>query len=120
MADVQIQQISVHKVTLTTGKIVLMREMKIKDQDLAAKAAAARVGDNSKVAIALAMQKELLKLLIVQVGDKKVRPIEMENLDDIFSYNEFRQLTQVLEQVTGGDESEMGNATIEFVNFGST
>jgi hypothetical protein len=112
------EEVLVHKITLSTDKVVLMREMKIRDQDLAAKAASSRVGDDSKVAIALAMQKELLKLLIVQIGDKKIRPIEMEDLDALFSYQEFRQLTQVLDKVTGG-ATDMGNAKIEFVNSGS-
>ena len=114
-----VEEVLVNKVTLSSGKIVLVREMKIRDQDLAAKAASSRVGDDNKIAIALAMQKELLKLLIVQIGDKKVRPIEMENLDDVFTYQEFRQLTQVLDQLTGG-AADMGNAKIEFVSSGST
>lgn len=121
------------KVTLSTGKIVLLREPKISDQELAAKAAGGRVGGNqhtNQIVMGSAMQKEMLKLLIVAIGQKvpegeeeqppqQVKPGQLENLDNFFSYAEYMQLAKVLEKVLGGDDVLMGNFEIEMLSSGS-
>lgn len=110
--------IMVHKVTLSSGKVVLIRDLKIKDQDMAIQAAAQRAGSENQMALAAAMQKEMLKMLIVKVDEKAVKPIELEDLDSLFSYQEYMQLSQVLNKLTGGDE-KMGNFKTELVTSGA-
>jgi hypothetical protein len=106
----------VSKVTLSTGKVVLLREMKIKHQELAAMAAAPKAQDNN-VILALHMQKELLKILIVQINGQDVKPSQLENLDDVFSMNEYGQLLRVVAQLRG-DEADMGKFQVETVSSG--
>jgi len=109
----------VHRVTLGTGKVVLLRDLMIKHQDLAISAASRRVSSDNKAELAVAMQKELIKLLVVQIDSKQPTAIEMENLDGVFTYGEYMQLVQVLEKLTGGF-SEMGNFQIEMLPSGGT
>lgn len=112
------EEVLVHKVTLGSGKIVLLREMKIKDQELGAKAAANKVGSDNKFAIAIAMQQEFLKMLIVQIDGEKPDKAKLENLDAVFSYSEYQQLVQALDKITGGAE-DLGNFQMEFSSSGS-
>ena len=109
-------EMNVHKVTLSTGKEILLREVKIKDQELAAQAAAGVAGSDNNLTLALAMQKEMLKMLITQVDGSKPAPAQLEDLDGLFSYSEYMQLVSVLGKLTG-DES-LGNAQIELVVSG--
>lgn len=120
------------KVTLSTGKIVLLREPRINDQELAAKAAGGRIGGSqhtNQMAMGAVMQKEMLKLLVVAIGHKAeegeeeappkpVKPAELENLDGLFKYNEYMQLSKVLEKIMGGDDVLMGNFQIEMSSSG--
>lgn len=113
----QQQQILVHKVTLSSGKTVHLREMKIKYQNLALQACGAKAKDNQALLGSL-MQEELLKLLLVDIDGKKLTPIELEKLDDVFSYQEYLQLGQVMGQLLGGSASA-GEFQIEIASIGS-
>lgn len=107
----------VSKVTLSSGKVVLLREVQIKHTDLAAQAAAQRAGDNANL-LMVYMQKEFLKLLICKIDDKIPTMAELENLDDLFSFVEYGQLSSVIKKLTGGDD--MGKPpTVDLVPFGS-
>jgi hypothetical protein len=105
----------VSKVVLGTGKEVLLREIKIKHQELAMRAVGSAAGDNSTL-LAYLTQKEMLKMLIVQINGKDMKPAELEDLDELFSYAEFMQLAQVLGQLAGG--SDMGKFQLELVSSG--
>lgn len=94
-----------HKVVLSTGREVLLREMKIKHQVLASKAIGNRAGDN-QLLMATLMQCELLKLLIIEVDGKAPSSTEREDLDSLFSYPEFQQLQKVVGHLMGGDAGE--------------
>jgi hypothetical protein len=107
----------VSKVTLSSGKIVLLKQMKIEFQELAAKAASPRAGGDAMV-LSVMMQKELLKLLIAQVDGKTLKGVEKERLDDVFSYQEYMQLMKVVQQLMGGDDE--GNVQMEVVSYGNT
>lgn len=109
----------VMKVTLGSKKVVLLRPLQIKHQDLAAQAASARVGNTGDTALGIAMQKELLKLLIVQVDGQAMKQSQLEDLDSVFSFSEYIQLCQVLQKIIG-DQNEMGNFQIEFASSGET
>jgi hypothetical protein len=106
----------VSKVVLSTNRVVLLRDVKIKHTRLAAQAAAPKAkGDQNLLAIL--MQEEFIKLLIVQVDGKTPSREELEDLDSLFTVAEFGQLSNVVAQLTGG--AEMGKApAIEIVSFG--
>ena len=106
----------VSKVTLSTGKVVLLRELKIKHQELAVQAAAPRAGENN-VLLNLYTQKELLKILIAQVDGQVVKPSEIEDLDSMFTMAEYGQLVRVMKELMGSD-AEMGKFQHELVSFG--
>ena len=107
----------VTKVTLGSGKVVLLREVKIKHTDLAAMAASPRANGDANVLMML-MHKELVKLLICQIDGKTPSSSELEDLDGLMSVLDFAQLSSVIRQLTGG--SDMGKLpTTEVVPFGS-
>lgn len=106
----------VHKVTLSTGKEVLLREMKIKHQNLAIKAASKQAGDSNTLLASL-MQQEIIKQLIFQIDGKQVSGKEMENLDEVFTYSEFGQIAQVIQKLMGGDS--LGEFQTEIVSIGA-
>jgi hypothetical protein len=108
-----------YKVKLSSGKEVMLRQIRIKDQELAAKAAS-RGNDDSKYGMAISMQKELVKILLVQINGKALKAIEKEDLDSIFTYAEYMQLVEVLGKITEVGDSGLGNAQIEIVTSGST
>lgn len=108
----------VHKVTLGSGKIVLLKEMLIKHQELAARASASKVSNpDNKMELALALQNELIKILVIKIDGKEIKPMDMENLDSVFKYTEYAQLLIVIEKITGG-KAEMGNFQIELLPSG--
>jgi len=107
------------KVTLGSKKVVLLRPLQIKHQDLAAQAAAMKLGNQANdVAMALVMQKELLKLLLVQVDGADLKSHQLEDLDALFSVGEFTQLSQALNKLL--EQQQMGNFQIEFATSGAT
>ncbi len=110
-------EVFVHKVTLSTGKIVLVREPKIKDQDLATRAASSTVKNDNAFSMGMAMQRELLKLLIVQVDAVAPKAIQLEDLDSLFTYGEFMQMSKVVGKIAGL-EDDLGNFKIELQKHG--
>lgn len=110
------KQTFVTKVTLSSGKVVLLKEMKIRHQELAIAAAAPKAGDNQAL-LAFNVQKELLKILVVNINGQDKKPIELEKLDDVFSMSEYLQLLKVMSKLMG-DDSDMGKSQIEVVPFG--
>lgn len=106
---------SVHKVVLSSGKEVLMRDMKIKYQNLALKAVGSKAGDNNSL-LGSMMQQELVKILIVQVDGQAVDPKAMEDLDSLFSYQEYLQIVSFVGQLMGGNS--LGEFKNEIVNIG--
>jgi len=107
----------VHKVTLSSGKVVLLRPMKNKYRNLAIQAVGKKAGDNQLLAGAL-MQDELLKMLIVQLDGKPVEPKTLEDLDSVFEYMDIQQLTAVITKLAGG-EVNAGELVTEIVSIGS-
>ena len=94
------------KVTLSSGKVVLLREMKMKYQTLAIKAVGSKAGDNTAL-LGLLSQQEVLKQLIVQIDGKTMTAKTMESLDELFSYQDIVQLMNVLGKISGGDMGEI-------------
>lgn len=106
----------VHKVTLSSGKIVYLRESKISDTESAAKIAGKGAGDNQLHAT-IVLQKELIKLLLVQVNDTKLSMTDKEQLDKWLTVAEYSQVLKVVNKISGPTE-EGNEPVIEFVSFG--
>ena len=96
-------KMQVAKITLSTGKIVYLREIEIADTERAAEMVAQRAGDNQQL-MSLFMQKALLQLVLVQIGDEKVSAIERENVNNLFKMAEYTQLLRVIQKMSGGDD----------------
>lgn len=110
------QSIDCTKVVLTGGKTVLLRELKMKHQNLALQAVGAKGKDNQMLTGSLMIQ-ELIKILIVQIDGKTPKASELENLDEIFSYKQIQQLMGAVGKLMGGDD-DLGELTTEFVTIG--
>ena len=106
-------EIFVTKATLSTGKIVLLREPKIRDQELATRSAASKSNSDNALVVATNIQKEMLKALIVDVAGAKPSPAQLEDLDSLFSYREYLELSSVINQLAGGDSEK--KSTTELV-----
>jgi hypothetical protein len=104
---VEKQKEFVHKVTLSSGKVVLLRDMKIAHQELAAEAVARKAGE-SALLMGTLMQTELLRLLIVQVDGRKPTATELLKLDEVFKYKEYTELMKVMRQIMGEDDASGG------------
>lgn len=90
------------RVILPTKRVAYLREPKIADNQLAAK----MVGNKTKnqFELALAMQNELLKILLVQIDDEKLDHASKNDLDKIMSLTEYNILMKVVQKLAGGDE----------------
>jgi hypothetical protein len=96
-------KMSVTKVTLSSKKVVLLRELKISHTETAAQLASPRANGDSQV-LQILMQKELVKLVLYKVDGKDVTPAEKENMDSLFSYSEYSQVLQVMGKLMGADD----------------
>lgn len=100
------------KVTCSTGKVVVLREPKIEDQVKASEAASIRLSENaSKYSFVIAMNQEMAKLLLVQVGGKDVKASEREDMDGLLTYAEYSEVAQVVGKLTGTEK----DAKLEFI-----
>jgi hypothetical protein len=89
------KKLNVHKVTLSSGKVILLRELKIRHQEMAVKAASPNAGGDANL-LSLLAQKELLKQLIMQINGQPVKAVQLEDLDSLFSFREYAELSFVL------------------------
>jgi hypothetical protein len=97
---------AVYKFTLSSGKEIYIREPKIADSESCIQLAGKIAGDNMAM-LGLVTQKELFKKLLVQVDEKKLSMNEKQSLDSLFSYKEWNQCVQALQQVTGDEEGKL-------------
>jgi hypothetical protein len=91
------------KVTLTTGKVVLLTQMKISHTETAAQQVSAKANGDQNV-LQILMQKAILQLLVWQVDGKVLTGAQKEDLDSVFTIGEYGQLCKVLAKVMGGSE----------------
>jgi hypothetical protein len=97
------QKQAVAKVTLSSGKIVLLRELRITDTEVAAQKVASRSQGDGNV-LQVLMQKALLQLVLVQIDGKPVSETDKEDMNSLFNLQEYTQLLKVLQKMSGGDE----------------
>jgi hypothetical protein len=103
-----------HKITLSSKKVIYLREPKIADTETAATVAGKGNSDNQAL-IGIKLQKEMLKLLLVQVDDHKLTLTDKEQLDKWLTVGEYGQAVKVMNQLVGSEGNE---PVIEFVTFG--
>lgn len=107
---------NVVKVTLSSKKVVLLRELKIKHTEFAAQEVSARANGDANV-LGILMQKAILKQLIVQIDGKSVSPSDLEDLDNVLTMGEYSQLLSVVRKLMG-DDAAGKEPTIEVVSSG--
>ncbi len=109
--------INVAKFTLKSGKTIYLREPQIGDTEEAAKVAGKKAGTDNQVYLGTILQKEMLKLLLVQVDNKELTITDKEKIDKLFTYKEYGQAMKAVKMVLEDDE---GNdlSTPEFTTIG--
>ena len=110
------EPIAVHKVTLTSKKVVLLRDIELRDEENAAKLSGKKAGD-SAITMGYGMLNELVKILIISIDGKEVGALERERLDKILGYRDFVQLRKTVEKMMGEAAAE---PTVEFVSSGQS
>lgn len=105
------KEIPVYKVTLSSGKVVFLREPKIADTELAVSIAGKVAGDNDAL-LNIKTQSEIVKILLVSVDGKELTMSEKESLDKIFTLAEFNQVKKILNKIVGSEEGN--EPTMEF------
>lgn len=108
---------NVHKLTLTTNKVVLVRDPNIGDEEIALGIAADKSGNNQMKASA-GMAKELVRLLLLKIDDKMLSEAEKENLDALLSYTEYSQVRSYVQKVMGLDDP-LAQVKVEMVSMPS-
>lgn len=104
-----------YKVVLSSGKIVLLRKMKLSDHENAAESAGMKF--STEAGQRASMAKELLKSLLVKVNDKAITGLQREALDDMFEIDEYLELIEVVNKTTGIGEKK-AKPKVEAVNIG--
>lgn len=85
---------AVHKITLSSGKVVLLREPKMKHMRMAEKLAGGKMDS-------LVFTEELVKQLIAKVDDTDIKKPDLLDVDELFSVAEFLQVSQVAQSLMG-------------------
>ncbi len=114
------EQLTGIKATLSSGKIVLLRTLKIVHFELAVKAVGGRGKGNATLQQVLT-NKELMKLLLHSVDGKVLGPTDAEDLDALFTIAEYQQVQHVIGEMAGainGDGEESEGPKIETVLCG--
>ena len=78
-------EMMVHKFTLSTKKVIFLREGEIEDMELASKIAGNLAGEN-KAYLGIILQKELLKRLLVRVDKKVLGSSDKEQLKTFLNF----------------------------------
>lgn len=92
-----------YKLTLKTGKIVVFREPKIKDETTATQLAASKAQGSSAMQLGPHLLIEMVKLLLVSINDKTLGQKDKESLEDLFSYREWQEIKMFITDLIGGD-----------------
>ena len=106
------------RVTLSTGKKVLLRVPKIKHQEQALRMVGKRAQGNPELSTFLTGV-EMVKILLAKVDETEYqyKDFETKSIDDLFSNNEMRQLGKALQQYMGEEDDFLPQ--IEAVHIGA-
>lgn len=90
------------KVTLSTGKTVLLRESKISHQTLASRSIEGKTKD--PLVFTVMLNEAMIRLLVHSINDKPVHAKDLINLDNVFNAREYREINQVVAKLAGSDD----------------
>ncbi len=107
------------KVTLSSGKIVFLREMKIGDTEKAAQKVSRQAGGDPLLMNVMIKRAMLANLLVKIAENAEATPRDLsgnekEDMDGLFKIAEYAQLMGVLQKMSGDDESGE-EATVTFL-----
>lgn len=85
------------KVTLSSGKVVLLKMLQIKHMEQAEMVAGSATG--------MKFIKEMIKLLVAKIDDRVIKAQELEDLDSLFSIREYMEITQVVGNFIGDEKA---------------
>lgn len=98
------EKMSVFKFTLSSGKEVYLREPRIGDDEHASRVAGNIAGPENTAHLGVLFQKEMIKLLLVQIGQSKLSLEEKQQLDKHFTYKEYKEVTKAIMMIVGDDQ----------------
>lgn len=101
------QKITVSKFTLGSNKVVYIREPQIGDTEHAMRIAGKEAGPDNQGLLSVLFQREMTKLLLVQVDEKKLGMQEKAQLKQIFTFKEYAQVQKAIQMVVGEDEGNL-------------
>jgi len=90
------------KVTLSSGKIVLLRPSKISHQTLAARTIEGKTKDPLTYTIML--NEAMIRLLVHSVNGQAVHAKDLVNLDGVFTAREYKEINEVVAKLAGSDD----------------
>ena len=88
------------KVTLDTGKEIILRPLDIRTQRMAVQAAS-RAGGGDPILTQYLTQEEIFKQLLCEVDGKAPTEAQKETLDDLFTVGEYAQAIMALDEMVG-------------------
>jgi len=100
-------QVNLMKFTLSSGKVVHLREPLISDTETAAQTAGKQASGDNQLHMGMLLQKELLKLLLVKVDNKALNLTEKQQLDKHFKFKEYSECLRAVKMVLGEDEGNV-------------
>jgi hypothetical protein len=109
---------NVTKFTLSSGKVIYLREPTIGDTETAAKIAGKKAGSDNQIYLGVILQKEMLKLLLVSIDDKKLNLTDKELIEKLLTYKEYNQSLKAVQMVLADDEEGNGALIPEFTTIG--
>lgn len=107
MSDESKKNIPVCKFTLSTGKTIYLREPEIGDTEHATRIAGSEAGPENQAYLMVLFQKEMIKLLLVQVDNKKLTLQEKQQIKNIFNFKEYAQVCKAVKHLTDDIEGNL-------------
>lgn len=109
----------VSKFTLSSGKVIYLREPKISDTDYAVQVAGKQASPDNQAHLGVLLQKEIVKQLLMKVDDKMLDIADKQKLDDLFTYKEYNEVQKAVQLLTGTEAGNSIELTPEFVDIGN-
>lgn len=99
--------IQVSKFTLSTGKTICIREPQIGDTEHAMKIAGKEAGPENQGLLSMLFQKEMAKILLVQVDDANLSLAQKQDLKSLFTFKEWSQVQKAVQMIIGEDQGNL-------------
>jgi 3,4-dihydroxy-2-butanone 4-phosphate synthase len=96
--------VAVHKVTLKTGKIVIVKDLDMRDEENATLIASKKAVDQP-MAFSIFFLNELTKLLILEIDTVKITANDKLQIERLLTRAEFNQVRQAVGSLMGEDQA---------------